>query len=100
MLTLLEGDDVQLEAALGLEPAQLVAKPKVLVYSPKSVQRYSALHFQPEKSSDSQPAPIVLPTRVSPQVTTAPPVATRGEEDVQEEERGEALDPHENRFPV
>ena len=31
MLTLLDGEDVQLEAGLGLEPAQVVAKPKVLV---------------------------------------------------------------------
>jgi hypothetical protein len=58
ILTLLDGEDVQVEAGL-LDPAHWVARPKVLVYSPKSVQRYSALHFQPGKSSDSQPAPTV-----------------------------------------
>src|SRR5262245_30864066 len=90
MLTLLDGEDVQLEAVL-LEPVQVVAKPKVLVYSPKSVQRYSALHFQPGKSSCSQPAPTVLPTRVSFQVTAVVAVAVEigDDEPVQEETEGE-----------
>ena len=90
MLTLFDGEDVQVEAGL-LEPVQVVAKPKVLVYSPKSVQRYSALHFQPGKSSCSQPAPTVLPTRVSFQVTAVVAVAVEigDDEPVQEETEGE-----------
>src|SRR5262245_49608191 len=104
MLTLLEGEDVQLDTALEGVP-QRVARPKVFVYSPKSVQRYSALHFQPGKSSCSQPAPTVLPTRVSFQVT-APVVAVavdnRGDEDepAQEENEIAALEPQLNRVPV
>src|SRR5215475_2669783 len=90
MLTLLDGEDVQLDTALEGVP-QRVARPKVLVYSPKSVQRYSALHFQPGKSSCSQPAPTVLPTRVSFQVTAVVAVAvdTRGDEDELAQEENE-----------
>lgn len=58
---------------------------------PKSVQRYSALHFQPGKSSCSQPAPTVLPTRVSFQDTAVAAVAVgnRGDEDEPAQEETE-----------
>jgi hypothetical protein len=82
MLTLLDGELVQLEAG-ELEPVQAVVRPKVLVWLPKSVYRYSPLAFQPAQSSVSQPAPTVLPTRVSFQVTAVAAVAVgnRGDED-------------------
>ena len=43
---------------------------------PKSVYRYSALAFQPGAISVSQPAPTVLPTRVSLQLTAVVAVPT------------------------
>jgi hypothetical protein len=101
MLTLLDGELVQLEAG-ELEPVQAVVRPKVLVWLPKSVYRYSPLAFQPAQSSVSQPAPTVLPTRVSFQVTAVAAVAVgnRGDEDEpaqeENEDEGEA---QENRAP-
>jgi hypothetical protein len=72
------------------------------VYSPKSVQRYSALHFQPGKSSCSQPAPTVLPTRVSFQLTAVVAVAVGNsgdEEEPAQEETEDAAEPQVNRVP-
>ena len=49
--------------------------------------RYSALAFHPRAISVSQPAPTVLPTRVSLQVTAVVAVPI-GDEDAQEEDDG------------
>src|SRR3954454_5558243 len=78
MLTLLDGE---------AQPEQDVVRGKFLVYVPKSVYRYSALAFQPGAISVSQPAPTVLPTRVSLQLTTVVAVPT-GEKAQEEDEDG------------
>jgi hypothetical protein len=67
------------------------------------VYRYSPLTFQPAQSSVSQPAPTVLPTLVSFQVTAVVAVAVdnRGDEDepAQEESEDAEEEPQENRVP-
>ena len=80
MLTLLEGEEQP--------PEQDVLRANVLVYVPKSVYRYSALAFQPGAISVSQPAPTVLPSRVSLQFTAVVAVPIEDEEVQEEDEDG------------
>ena len=55
---------------------------------PKSVYRYSALAFHPGAISVSQPAPTVLPSRVSLQFTAVLAVPIEDEEVQEEDEDG------------
>src|SRR5919197_1693128 len=67
-----------------------------------SVYRYSALAFTPVQTSASQPAPTVLPTRVSFQVTVVAATANDDEDgDTHEESDGdETPDGHTNSVPA
>src|SRR3954454_13008970 len=94
MLTLLDGE---------AQPEQDVVRGKFLVYVPKSVYRYSARAFQRGAISVSQPAPTVLPTRVSLQLTAVVAVATEVDDGVTQgaaedepPEHGKRLPPYAN----
>ena len=81
MLTLLDGE---------AQPEHDVVRVNFLVYLPKSVYRYSALAFQPGAISVSQPAPTVLPTRVSFQLTAVLAVPGEMVQEPEEPRRTEA----------
>src|SRR3954454_19251611 len=89
MPTLLEGEPHP--------PEHDVFSAKVLVKMPKSVYRYSALAFHPGAISVSQPAPTVLPIRVSLQFTAVVAVPIADEELHEEDDEAEQrLPPYAN----